>query len=213
LENAPRFGKKISRGISDGRAAADGSHIGRAERLEILAEIYRADELIFCSADLSMESIQRWMSRLGPTLQYRILPEASSSIIGSHRSDQRGTLYTIDVNLRIDEAANRRAKWLFDKGMALVFLVLSPLLFWIQRDKGRYFANCFGVLLGQKHWVGYALPDERVGDLPRLKPGVLSPATGTTVTDPATLHQVNFLYARDYRVGEDWAIVLRSIDF
>jgi len=58
-----------------------------------------------------MEAIQRWMSQLGPGLEYRILPEASSSIIGSHRSDQRGNLYTIDVNMRIDEASNRRAKW------------------------------------------------------------------------------------------------------
>jgi len=211
LENAPRFGGEIGLDDSGDHDAGGGSHIGRADRLEVLAGIYRADELIFCSADLSMEAIQRWMSRMGPTLQYRILPEASSSIIGSHRSDQRGTLYTIDVNLRIDEAANRRAKWLFDKGVALLALLLAPLLIFRQQDKAGFLGSCFSVLLGRKHWVGYALPDAKVGDLPRLKPGVLSPATGTSVTDPETLHQVNFLYARDYRVGEDWAIFLRSM--
>ena len=99
---------------------------------------------------------------------------------------------------------------MFDKGVAVLALLLAPLLIFWQEDKVAFWGNCFSVLLGRKHWVGYALPDERVGDLPRLKPGVLSPATGTSVTDPETLHQVNFLYAREYRVGEDWAIFLRA---
>jgi len=193
--------------IGDG---PEGRHVGRADQLETLADLYRADEFIFCSADLRMRSIQRWMSRLGPRLQYRILPEASSSIIGSHRSDQRGTLYTIDVKMRIDEAANRRAKWLVDKGAAILCLLLLPLLIFRQRDKAGFTGDCFRVLFGRMHWVGYALPDGRIGDLPRLKHGVFSPATGTPVTDPETLHRVNFLYARDYRVGEDWAILWRA---
>lgn len=184
--------------------------IGRSGQLPTLTDLYRADELIFCSADLSLENIQRWMTQLGPTRQYRILPEASSSIIGSHRSDQRGNLYTIDVNLRIAEATHRRAKWLFDKGFTLLLLLLLPVTLLVQRRKGRFLRNCLGVLTGQNGWVGYASPDDRLHDLPRLKPGVLSPATATGVTDAATLHQLNFLYARDYRVGEDWRICWRN---
>lgn len=187
--------------------AAENDHVGRTDQLENLTKIYRAEELIFCSADLSLESIQRWMSRLGPGIGYRILPEASSSIIGSHRSDQRGTLYTIDVNLRITEASNRRAKWLFDKGVAVLMIILLPLVIWLMKDKAAFAADCFRVLAGSKSWVGYALPDPRADVLPELKPGVLSPASGAEVSDPETLHQVNFLYARDYSVGEDWRIV------
>jgi GT2 family glycosyltransferase len=188
---------------------SESDHVGRTGQLESLTKIYRADELIFCSADLSLESIQGWMSRLGPILEYRILPEASSSIIGSHRSDQRGTLYTIDVNLRIDEASNRRAKWLFDKSIALLLIILMPLLLWLVKNRGAFAANCFQVLAGTKSWVGYAVPDPKLEVLPKLKPGVLSPASGSGVTDAATLHQVNFLYARDYSVGEDWRLLGR----
>ncbi len=179
------------------------NHVGRADQLQTLTKIYRADELIFCSADLSLEAIQRWMSQLGPGLEYRILPEASSSIIGSHRSDQRGNLYTIDVSMRIDEATHRRAKWLFDKGMALLMILLLPLAIWFLKNKAAFAGDCFRVLFGAKSWVGYALPDPKLDTLPKLKPGVLSPTSKATVSDPATLHQVNFLYARDYSVEDD----------
>jgi GT2 family glycosyltransferase len=188
-------------------SVAETNHVGRADQLAALTQIYRADELIFCSADLSMEAIQRWMSQLGPALEYRILPEASSSIIGSHRSDQRGNLYTIDVNMRIDEASNRRAKWLFDRGMALLLILLLPLVIWLVKNKASFAADCFRVLFGAKSWVGYALPDPKLDALPKLKPGVLSPASGSAVSDPATLHQVNFLYARDYGVGGDFWVL------
>lgn len=185
--------------------------VGQADQLTELTAIYRADELIFCSADLTLEAIQRWMSQLGPALQYRILPEASSSIIGSHRSDQRGTLYTIDVNLRIAEARLRRAKWLFDKALSLVLLLLTPLLIWFAVRKFAYLQDCLRVLAGRNHWVGYALPDEKLDSLPGLKPGIYSPVSGLKVTDQVTRHQVNFLYARDYSVGEDWRILWRGM--
>jgi GT2 family glycosyltransferase len=184
--------------------------VGRAGQLPTLTDLYQADELIFCSADLRLENIQRWMTQLGPHRQYRILPEASSSIIGSHRSDQRGNLYTIDVNLRIAEATNRRAKWLFDRGFTLLLLLLFPITLFAQRAKGDFPGKLLQVFIGRASWVGYALPDDRLQDLPKLTPGLLSPATATGVTDPDTLHQVNFLYARDYRVREDWRICWRN---
>jgi GT2 family glycosyltransferase len=185
--------------------------LGPARRLSELAQLYRVEEIIFCSADLSNEAIQRWMTDMGPRIQYRILPEASSSIIGSHRPDQRGTLYTIDVNLRINQPTQRRSKWLFDKLMAvLVFLLWPIIIWWVDRKQG-LFVNAWRVLLGRLHWVGYAPKDTRVSLLPRLRKGVLNPATDREVTDADTLHQLNLLYARDYRVGEDWRIVLRSI--
>ena len=200
----------LGRIVPPGREAAAGdNHVGHAEQLRELARIYRADEIIFCSADLTMAAIQRWMTRLGPALEYRILPEASSSIIGSHRSDRRGNLYTIDVNLRIDEAGNRRAKWLFDKATALLLLLLFPLVVWLVKNKAAFAPDCFRVLTGRKTWVGYARPDPELDALPRLKDGVLSPASGSAITDPETLHQVNFLYARDYTVSEDWRVLGR----
>lgn len=190
---------------------SDSEIVGRADRLEQLTELYRAEELIFCSADLSNEQIQRWMTRLGPARQYRILPEASSSIIGSHRSDSQGTLYTINVNLRINDPASRRAKWLFDRGVALLSLLLFPVLIFVAENKMEFFANAFGVLFGRKTWVGYAGGKTFTQDLPQLKPAVFSPATANKVEDAETLRHLNFLYARDYSVGDDWRIFIRCL--
>ena len=191
-----------------GGAAGAEESIGSAERLDTLARLYRVEELIFCSADLDNAAIQGWMTRLGPEVQYRILPEASGSIIGSHRRDQRGTLYTIDVNLRISDPTYRRGKWLFDRLGAVVLLLLSPLLVWFVRNKGGLFRNAVGVLLGRWSWVGYHPDDPQRELLPRLRPGVLWPGVGAAELDADTLHHLNLLYARDYGVGEDWRMVV-----
>lgn len=191
----------------------DGELIGRVDRLAQLAELYRAEEIIFCSADLSNERIQRWMTELGPARQYRILPEASSSIIGSHRSDDQGTLYTIDVSMEISNPTRRRARWLFNRGLGLAIVLLSPLLvlLLLLRQKQFVIGAAIRVLFGAKDWVGYAGGPECVSNLPALKPGVFSPATGSRVEDSETLRHLNFLYARDYSVAEDWRIAWRGL--
>lgn len=185
--------------------------VGRADRLDQLADLYRVQEIIFCSADLSNESIQRWMTKLGPERQYQILPEASSSIIGSHRSDAQGTLYTIDVNLRINDPTSRRAKWLFDRSVALGCLILFPVLILLAKDKSGYLANVFGVMFAQESWVGYAGSGSFTEHLPGLLPGVFNPATNSGVVDADTLRHLNFLYARDYSVSEDWRIFINGL--
>ena len=48
------------------------------------------------------------------------------------------------------------------------------------------------------------------GTLPALRPGVLHPASGTGVADAESLGHLNFLYARDYTVGDDWRILWRN---
>ncbi|MEL6357012.1 MAG: glycosyltransferase, partial [Bacteroidota bacterium] len=182
--------------------------LGLAEQLAELARLYRAEEIIFCSADLPVAKIQRWMAALGPQIFYKILPEASSSIIGSHRADRRGTLYTIDVNLRIDEPVHRRSKWLFDKGMALLLFLTWPLSLWLVRDKLGLLINAFRVLKGDRGWVGYDPRDQKSHLLPTIRGGIVSPAVGdVSGLDADSLHHLNLLYARDYRVGDDLRLV------
>lgn len=197
---------RIATGVD--RTADD---IGTTDRLEQLVELYRAEEIIFCSADLSNEHIQRWMTSMGPERQYRILPEASSSLIGSHRSDTRGTLYTIDVNLRIADPVNRRAKWLFDRGIALAGILFFPLFLVVVRHKSGWLSNCWRVLIGRATWVGYAGDREQTANLPALPPAVFSPANPEHFVDETTLQHLNFLYARDYSPRDDWRIFLRGI--
>ncbi len=185
--------------------------LGQAAHLPDLVRLYRAEELLFCAADLPMTSIQQWMTQLGPQRFYKILPAQGNSIIGSHRSDKSGTLYTIDVNLRIDEAVQRRSKWLFDKLLALFLLLSWPLSLWVAQDRLGLFSNVFRVLSGSRTWVGYDQRDPQKNLLPRLKTGVVSPAVGAIdKLEQEGLHHLNLLYARDYRLSDDLRLIWKQ---
>ena len=184
--------------------------IGMSERLPTLVRLYRAEELIFCSADLDLSDIQRWMTELGPELQYRILPEASRSIIGSHRPDQRGTLYTIDVNLQIDDPVHRRGKWLFDRITAFCLVLTLPVHVWFVHHRVGFVRNLLSVLIARRTWVSYHPADPAADLLPRLRPGVLYPGYGIDIADSTSIHHLNLLYARDYRVEEDWRMITHN---
>jgi len=181
--------------------------IGDTDRLLSLVKLYRADELIFCAADLSFTDIQRWMVALGPGVQYRILPDGSGSIIGSHRSDARGELYTIDVHMSITDPTHRRGKWLFDRGSALAIVLLSPLWVWFVTSGIEKVGAAVRVFGGKHSWVGYHPQDDLQDALPRLRPGITYPGRDVVIEQAQTIHHLNLLYARDYRVADDWRML------
>lgn len=194
-----------------GRVGPDASEreiVGTVDQLDELARLYRAEEIIFCSADLPAIDIQGWMTTLGPRLRYKLLPQSSGSIIGSHRSDRRGTLYTIDLNFRLDEPTQRRGKWLFDRGLALLLFFSWPLTMWMVADRLGLLINAWSVLVGRRSWVGYDPRDRQTHLLPRIRKGIVSPAVGdVSGLGPDGLHHLNLLYARDYRVEDDLRLV------
>ena len=195
-----------------GRIAPPGEEVGpraagSASRLLDLVSLYRADELLFCSRDILNADIQTWMSELGPRYAYRTLPEGSSSIIGSQGKNTQGTLYTIDARWAITEPSNRRAKWLLDKGVAVLLLLSWPLhVFFTARGPFRL-QNIWRVLTGAATWVGY-VPTGQNTLLPSLPPGIVSPARGNTDLDPTTLRHLNLYYAKDYTVWWDLSLLL-----
>ncbi|MEM6395205.1 MAG: glycosyltransferase [Bacteroidota bacterium] len=176
--------------------------------LQKTVNLYRPNELIFCSADLTHRQIQNWMMELGTSYKYRILSEQSDTIIGSHRKDRKGTLYTLETHLRLAEPVQRRSKRLFDLALSLVIVLFCPLSIWIADRPLPFLKNAFQVLWGRKTWVGYigAQPE----GLPVLPVGVLHPAFASSEPVPDSLAQeLNELYARDYRVGVDWSLVTK----
>ncbi|MCB0574476.1 MAG: hypothetical protein KDC61_07910, partial [Saprospiraceae bacterium] len=64
--------------------------------------------LIFCSKDMLAQDILSWMTRLGPSISYKIVPEESLSIIGSSSKDEPGELYTINIRYNIAQPGQRR---------------------------------------------------------------------------------------------------------
>ncbi len=187
-------------------------YLSSLDQLEEVVHIYRVDEVIFCSRDVSSQQIMHWMTRLGPAIAYKIVPEESLSIIGSTSKNTAGELYTIDIRFRIAYYLHRRNKRLLDLGLAVLLLATLPLQVLLVRRPAGLVRNIFAVLVGRRSWVGYAPLDDPPYDLPPLRPGLLSPLDALRVGDlnRETIHRLNFLYAKDYRVTDDLEIIWKG---
>jgi len=198
--------------ISADESGNDNSnYVGTINQIEEVIEIYKINEVIFCSRDISSQGIIDYMHTLvSADVDFKIAPPESLSIIGSNSIDTAGDLYIIDVN-SISKSKNKRNKRLFDILVSLLFIAFSPLFVLFPKNKMGFINNVVAVLFGFKSWVGYG--KEKDEYLPKLKPSVLSPADAikniTITTD--TRNRLNLAYSKDYRVQNDLNIVWKSL--
>lgn len=191
------------------------NYLGSFSDLRSIREIYKADEIIFCSKDFSARQIMDCMVENGPELNYKIVPPDSRSVIGSNSKDTAGDLLAIDVNLAIASAMNRRNKRLFDLAVCGVLLLTLPVKIFLVKNLAGLIKNWWHVLTGRKSWVGYAQGVGGKGGyvLPKIREGVLSPLN--TLKDKnvnaATRARLNLLYAREYSVFSDISILMSGI--
>ena len=187
-------------------------YIGSISQLNEIVRINRLDEIIFCSGSISSTEIIRYMLELTSLdIDFKIAPPESISIIGSNSIHTAGDLYVVHVNT-ISKKSNRRKKRVFDSGVSLFLLVFSPVFVWFFKQKFNYFKNMFQILTGRKTVVGYFPASGDSEKLPRLKPGILTPADmfETPPADPGKIRQLNILYARDYSVSIDMEIMWKA---
>ncbi len=177
--------------------------------LDEIVRVFRVDEIIFCSKDIRAQDILAWMTRLGPAISYKIVPEESLSIIGSSSKNEPGELYTIDIRYNIAQPGQRRNKRVFDLGICLILLGTAPFWMLFSAKRKLLLRNWWPVVAARKTWVGYA-PNAGNQTLPRLKPGVFSPLAGLhdLHLSDQTVARLNFLYAKDWNVWRDAEIVL-----
>jgi GT2 family glycosyltransferase len=199
-------------GIIHPDATEEKDSLGQIENLPALCTIFNITEIIFCSACLPYADILKHMEQLQENnLEIKIAPPQSDFIIGSNSVHAQGQWYGAQFNA-ITTAANKRAKRLLDFSLAILFLVLSPFLLWMQKRPLRFFTNTIKVLMGQKTWVGYC-PQTKPEELPPLKPGVLSPAQAFSQSNfkKESLAKLNQLYAKHYRSQEDFNLIIRHL--
>ena len=186
-------------------------YVGNMNQMSEVIEIYKINEVIFCSRDISSQGIINYMHTLvSADVDFKIAPPESLSIIGSNSIDTAGDLYIIDVN-SISKSRNKRNKRLFDILASLLILIISPLLILFQDNKTELLKNIFSVLFGFKSWVGYGADvDEH---LPKLKPSVLSPADAIKNfnINADTRNRLHLAYSKDYRMQNDLNIVWKSL--
>lgn len=181
--------------------------IGNFHQLDEVVQIYKIHEIIFCSKDVSSENITKWMTKIGTSVEYKIVPEKSLSIIGSRSKNSAGQLYTIDIEFAIKQPMHIRNKRFLDVIFSVGMLVTLPISIWFVRQKFGFIRNIFSVLFNQKSWVGYH--GEQTDNFPKIKKSVLSPVDGLNVTNlgDATIQHLNLLYAKDYSVYHDLDLI------
>lgn len=186
------------------------SSIGHIAQLDEVIKVHGINEIIFCAKDISSQEIINYMlTMVSSGVDFKIASPDSLSIIGSNHIDTAGDLYMIDVN-SITKPENQRKKRLLDFGVAFLALVLSPVLFFLQEKKSRYFLNVFSVLFGFYSWVGYGKGTDK--SLPSIKRSVLSPDMLSVATlDADKIKLLNLRYAKDYRPEKDLAIIWKCI--
>ena len=189
------------------------AYTGNLDQINQIIQIKDIDEVIFCARDLPSRRIIELMSTLDiKNLEYKIAQPESLYLIGSNSIDTSGDLYMIDIN-SVNLPQNRRSKRVLDLIVSLSIIALFPLLLWFAKNKWGFLINTLAVTLGVKTWVSYSPEmNELKINLPRLKRGVLSPASifdNKLVSEK--LEKINLIYAKDYRISTDLSIILKSI--
>ncbi len=184
-------------------------YLGYTGQLQEVIKIYQVTEIIFCAKNIPADRIMQTMSGSSDEIEYKIAPPESEFIIGSNSINTRGELYVVDLN-SINKVNNKRRKRILDMGIAFFFFIFLLILIWFPKNKGGFLSNIFTVFFGKKTWVSYSNPNN---NLPKLRPGVLTPADGIKgiTSDQLTQEKLDVLYAKDYRVKLDLNILWKSL--
>ena len=188
--------------------------LGKLKQVPEIIQIYKINEIIFCSKDISHQLIIDKMEEWHSSLDYKIAPEDTLSIIGSNSINTRGDLYTIDIKT-INTNSNKRKKRLFDilsSSFGIIFWIF--VLFFVSKPF-TFLKNCFKVLFGKYSWIGYCeLKDSESNNrLPKIKKGIFDPSANISrigLSEEEKEH-LNLMYARDYSLSKDINFFFRAL--
>jgi O-antigen biosynthesis protein len=198
---------------STAREQKNDGFLGTINQLKEIIQVYRIDEIIFCSKSLPNQTIIDQMSDLQDlNVDFKIAPEDSLSIIGSNSINTAGDLYTINLNT-ITNAENRRNKRLLDLAVSIIVILLFPVLMFIIKNPHVLVRNVVLVIFRRRSWVGY-IRDEHfeTEKLPFIRKGILTPldSFGKNNISEDIKRQLNFIYARDYSLNFDVNTILKG---
>lgn len=191
----------------------DNDCLGEITNLPLIATMYRINEIIFCAKDIHTTDMMNWMSAIGPSVTYKILPTEGSFVIGSHSKESLGELYTFEISLKINQKPFQVQKRILDFVLSAILLLLSPVLLMFYKDSGKLRSNLLKVLTGKLSFVGYANPEDAT-DLPNQKNGILTPLDelNASTDDKKLIQSLNFMYAKDIDIFRYLQIIFKGFN-
>lgn len=191
-------------------------YIGDMTQLGDIIPVNHIDEIVFCAKDIPSQEIIQTMLQMGDiSVEFKIAPPESLSIIGSNSINTAGELYVVNINT-LSHSFVKRKKRIFDLLISILLLIIFPVSLFIVKQPIGYLRNIFYVIFKVKTWVGLA-PVENTADeyLTGMVPGVLTPVPVNkqkTVSNE-TIRRLNLLYAKDYKLGTDILIIIRDFKY
>lgn len=209
--NNPKI--KISAFVNSGKDKSDSFFAGDLNQLDEIIKINKIDEIIFCAKNIQSQQIIQTMLKLNNAhLDYKIASPDGYSVIGSNSINTTGELYNIDIN-SIAKPENQRNKRMLDFFFSLVFLIFSPVLIFIIKNPRKMINNILMIILGMKTFVSYCeYEGVDISMLPKIKKGIFSPVSILKNSDisVAVAERLNVMYAKDYKLMQDFTIILKS---
>lgn len=199
-------------GVKDSNSRTTG-FIGTLDQIRDIITIYNIDEVVFCAKDVPARDMIDLMSELGQaSIEYKIAPPESLSIIGSNSINTSGDLYMVEIN-SIARVNNRRNKRLFDVASSLILFLLLPIAIFVVKKPFGYLRNIFLVLAGKRSWIGYSIIENNAElRLPAIRKGILNPSDALPQRSLSRedLTRLNILYARNYQLSNDVRMLMKG---
>jgi O-antigen biosynthesis protein len=198
---------------ADGKNDHSTEYTGRINQLKDIVEIYKINEIIFCSADLSAFSIISNMSAIADKqVEFKIAPPESLYIIGSNSIQNSGEFYILEANAA-SSPENKRKKRILDIIIWLILLPFLPILFLFNKNRLQLFTNFIDLIIGRISWVGYRWKDKLGVQLPIYVKGIIQPyeLIDKELLDEEKIGKTTYQYARNYKLSKDIELIFKSL--
>lgn len=171
------------------------------------------DEVVFCAKDLRWSRIIELIEQLRSTgVMFKIAQPAREFIIGPSSIESLNDLYIME-RYAVHSSAARRTKRLLDLAMVIAFVLTSPVVLFLVRDRTGFIRNWWAVARGKRSWVGYGPLKEGPLKLPSIRKGIVDPSGGQGPFDPLSTHRANITYAKDYKAWCDLRAIWQGFPF
>jgi GT2 family glycosyltransferase len=189
----------------------DESAIGYWKNLKQVLTVIPFREVIFCAGTLSYMDIIAVITGLPEGVVAKLHATGSGSIVSSDSKDTSGESLSKENGYKLADPYNRRLKRLIDISFSFFALITFPVQLFIVKKPGRFLLNCLQVMLAQKTWIGYALPEK---NLPSLRKAVIGnngmPVSAGQIFSRESLQMMDYWYARDYEPGTDLKLLWKA---
>jgi GT2 family glycosyltransferase len=190
---------------------------GDFNQINEIIKIHKINELIFCSKNLTAKEIITGMSKIdGHDIEFKIAQPDTTYLIGSNSIDSSGDLYILNSN-NLSKPENLRSKRMMDISFCIIFLIMSPFILWLFKNKSKFIINLKDILLGNKSFVGYVHNDKFENQhLPKIKPGILNPYNVQKNVSDDTIERLNLMYVKNFSILLDIQVIVsnwRNLDF